>query len=156
MIRKPIMLSALLALIFLLVPACSDEDNGTTPTMRLAGTIMGRVVDVSLKEALPSCAITITSEPFVADTSGTGKVVLKTSTDGEGMFLRDDVPNGKVTIEVKLDGYRTPEAVTWALSPGGVGEFLFELAPGEDPPEKHEGDNMSARPPDWGSEEEDE
>lgn len=151
MTRKPIILLALLALALLLVPACGD-DNGTTPTVRLPGTILGRVVDVALEEPLPNCTITITSEPFVTDTSGTGKAVLKMSTDADGAFFRDDVPNGKVTIEVKLDGYRTPDPEMWSLSPGGIGEFLFKLAPGEDPPEKHEGDDMSARPPDWGYE----
>jgi len=150
MTRKPILLLALLGMALCLIPACADDD-AATPGIRPLGTIMGRVIDISIDEPIPNCTVTITTEPFTTDTTGTGEVVITTSTDAEGLFYRDDVPNGEVEVKVKRDGYRTPETQMWALSPGGMGEFLFEMAPGEDPPEKHEGDEQNARPPDWGA-----
>ena len=72
-------------------------------------------------------------------------------TDGEGQFNRTDIPNGFITVEVSRDGYRTPDPQNWALTPGGIGDFRFEMAPGEDPEPEFEGDEQNARPPEWGA-----
>jgi hypothetical protein len=129
MIRRSFMFAAAFILLMLAVPACSS-DNGVTPGMRGA-------------------VVTMTSVPFATDVSGTGKIALTTSTGADGRFLREDVPNGSVTVKVSHDGYRTPAAQTWALTPGGVGDLRFEMAPGEDPVPKFEGDEQSAWPPDY-------
>jgi hypothetical protein len=148
MIRRSFMFAAAFILLMLAVPACSS-DNGVTPGMRGAGTLQGTVWDVASDSPLSGAVVTMTSVPFATDVSGTGKIALTTSTGADGRFLREDVPNGSVTVKVSHDGYRTPAAQTWALTPGGVGDLRFEMAPGEDPVPKFEGDEQSAWPPDY-------
>ena len=136
------------------IPACSGDD-ATTLGVRAAGTIQGLIFDVAADEPLGGVIVEITSTPFVTDQTGTGEVTIVTSTDDDGNFFRSDIPNGSIRVKVSRDGYRTPEAQYWALSPGGAGNFRFDMAPGEDPVPEFEGDEQSARPPDWGKEPED-
>lgn len=148
MIRRSVLMVAALFMLFLVVPACSDDD-GTAPGVRTTGTIQGDVFDVAADVPLSGATVTITSEPFATAPSGTMPVTLKTTTGINGNFAVNAVPNGFVTVLVKKDGYRTPEAQTWALTPGGTGDFTFEMAPGEDPIPEFEGDEQNARPPEW-------
>ncbi len=149
MTRRSVLLLALLALVWCVIPACSGDD-ATTPNMRQVGTISGRVFDMAADGPLADVTIKISSEPFVTDTTGTGTIEMIATTDADGYFLRNDIPNGFVTVEASKDGYRTPDSQSWALTPGGVGNFVFEMAPGEDPVPEFEGDDQWARPPDWG------
>ena len=147
MIRNSILLAIVLALS--VIPACSGGD-ATTPGVRAAGTIQGLVFDVAADEPLTGAVVEITSTPFATDLTGTGVVVIITATEENGRFNRSDIPNGSIRIKVSRDGYVTPGAQYWALSPGGAGDFRFDMAPGEDPVPEFEGDEQSARPPDWG------
>ena len=143
------MMLAICGLVLALMPACSDDDSTTGP-LRTYGTIMGLVTDLSTDEPVPGVQVKIISKPFPDDTTGTGEKVIYTKTDINGNFFREDIPNGVVVVEVKASGYKTPDSQKWALSPGGVGDFFFQLAPGQDPPESFEdGDNKNAWPPDY-------
>ncbi len=149
MIGRSMILMAVIILAAGVVSACSSDDNAATPGMRAVGTIQGRVIDLAADEPLAGVKVEILSKPFVTDLTGTGEIVIYTTTDVNGMFLRNDVANGSVTVWVSRDGYRTPDPKNWALSAGGTGEFRFEMAPGEDPVPEFEGDEQNARPPDW-------
>lgn len=147
MTRRLLLLIAVAGLVFLLMPACSGDDTAAGP-LRPLGTIMGYVEDVSTDAPISGATVTVTSKPFVTETVATGEVVITTVTDIDGTFFRDDIPNGEIMVEIKAGGYRTPKAQTWALAPGGIGDFLFEMAPGKDPPESFEDtDDQSAWPP---------
>jgi hypothetical protein len=149
MTRKLVLMLALAGLVLICAPACSNDD-GTSGPLRAAGTVTGLVLNVSTDEPVPGAQVKITSKPFVTDATGTGDIVTYTTTDIHGLFFREDVPNGEIVVEVKASGYVTPDPEEWALSPGGIGDFLFELAPGEDPPSSFEDDdNKSAWPPDY-------
>jgi len=148
MIHRSLTFAVIFILLLLAVPACGGDD-GTTPGLRGAGTLQGIVWDVASDSPLSGARVTMTSVPFATDVSGTGKVVLSTSTGVDGRFLREDVPNGSVTVKVSHEGYRTPPVQAWALAPGGVGDLRFEMAPGEDPVPKFEGDEQNAWPPDY-------
>jgi len=149
MIRRSVLMVAALFMLILVVPACSDDDDGTAPGVRTTGTIQGDVFDVAADEPLSGATVTITSEPFATAPSGTTPVTMTTTTGVNGNFAVTNVPNGFVTVEVRKDGYRTPESQTWSLTPGGTGDFTFEMAPGEDPVPEFEGDEQNARPPEW-------
>lgn len=147
MIRNSITIMVLCALVLFILPACGGSDNGVL-VMRPVGTILGRVVDTVTDTPLSNAVVTITSAPLPTDTTGSGQVVIVTGTDASGTFNRNDIPNGQITVKVKRTGYRTPEAQIWALTPGGSGEFYFEMAPGEDPLPDDGSDDQRARPPD--------
>jgi hypothetical protein len=148
MIRRSVLIVAALFMVILIVPACNDNDE-TTPGVRTTGTIQGDVFDVAADQPLAGATVSITSEPFDTAPSGTMPVTITTSTGVNGTFALINVPNGFVTVVVSKDGYKTSAPQTWALTPGGVGEFTFEMAPGENPVPKFEGDEQVARPPDW-------
>ncbi len=151
MIRTTILLIALLVMVSGFVVSCTDDDPAT-PATRATGTIQGLAYDVAAEVPLTGATVTITSTPFMNDTTGTGEIIIETTTDGSGRFLRSDIPNGYVVIRVTHAGYRTPDTQDWALSPGGGSDFRFDLAPGEDPIPEFDGDEQSARPPNWNDE----
>ena len=146
MIRKHILLVGLLGALAFLLVACGD--GGTALSVREVGTVTGHVIDVSLNEPMPGVAVHIKSMPFITDTSETGTIEITTLTDQNGTFYRVDVPVGDVQVSVSRNGFRTPPAQEWVLFAGGIGEIDFEMSPGTDPPEKFEGDDQSAWPPD--------
>lgn len=147
MIRNSVMLLAICGLMLIMIPACSSSSSDILGT-RAVGTVTGLVIDTVLDTPLGDVTVTITSSPFPTDTTTTGNVVIITTTDFAGAFSRTDIPNGHIKIEVRLTGYRTPPSQIWALTPGGTGEFRFEMAPGEDPLPDPENDDQNARPPD--------
>ena len=150
MIRKYIFLFAVILLVIAVVPACSDsDDNAIAPGTRTVGTIQGLVYDIATGDPIDNAVVTISSTPFATDTTGTSKITVKTSTNPDGSFMRTDISNGVITVRVTHDGYKTPDAQTWSLSPGGAGTFRFDMAPGQDPIPEFEGDEQWARPPDW-------
>jgi hypothetical protein len=149
MIRRSIFLVAVLILGLLVSSACSSDDDAVTPGMRAAGTITGRIFDVASGDPLGNVVVRISSMPYEVDVTGTGQIIRETATDGDGYFTRTDIPNGFIEVKVSKDGYRTPESQFWSLSPGGTGEFRFDMAPGEDPVPEFEGDEQWARPPEW-------
>ncbi len=147
MIRNSVMLLAICALVLIMIPACSGSSSDVLGT-RAVGTVTGLVINTVLDTPLGDVTVTITSSPFPTDTTGSGNVVIVTTTNDAGSFSRTDIPNGRIKIEVRRTGYRTPPSQIWALTPGGTGEFRFEMAPGEDPLPDHENDDQNARPPD--------
>lgn len=149
MTRKLLTVLALAGLVIIMIPACSDDDGAGGP-LRAFGTVMGNISDVTTDDPVVGATVTITSNPFGFEVTDTAEWEIVTLTDVNGMFYRDDIPNGELKVEVKAGGYRTPDPQNWALSPDGVGDFVFELARGEDPPEGFEDtDNQSAWPPDY-------
>jgi len=149
MIRRSLLLLAFVILVTILVPSCNGSDSTVTPGSRAAGTIEGFVINVAISEPVPGATVTIKSEPFVTDNTGTGVITIVTSTDVDGTFFRNDIPNGFVTVSVKKEGFKSPDRQYWALTPGGGSEFRFEVAPGADPIPPFDGDEQEARPPDW-------
>jgi len=149
MIRKYFVLFVVLTLVLAVIPACSDGDDGVTLGVRATGSIQGSVYDLATGKTVDGVLVTITSLPFATDATGTGEVTRTTTSNMNGEFLRTDVPNGVVEVHVSRDGYKTPDSQFWALSPGGTGDFRFDLAPGQDPIPEFEGDEQWARPPDW-------
>jgi len=149
MIRRTTLFIALTGLVMLLAVACSSDDDPVGGGFRAAGTINGQVWNVASDEPLIGATVMITSNPFATDLTETGEIVITTTTDADGRFSRADIPNGSIEVHVSKDGFVTPDEQYWALSPGGAGSFFFEMAPGEDPIPEFEGDEQSARPPDW-------
>lgn len=147
MIRTSVMLLVICGLMLIMIPACSSSSSDVLGT-RPIGTVTGLVIDTVLDTPLGDVTVTITSSPFPTDTTGSGNVVIVTTTNYAGTFSRADILNGQIEVEVKLTGYRTPPSQIWALTPGGTGEFRFEMAPGEDPLPDPENDDQNARPPD--------
>lgn len=146
MIRKSVILIALLGLVIVMVPACNGSSSTVLGT-RAVGTIFGQVVDTVTQTPLTGATVMIISSPLLTDTSGTGDISITTTTDAFGTFSRSDIPTGTIVVAVKHSGYRTPPTQLWALAPDGEGEFYFEMAPGEDPYEAPENDDQVARPP---------
>ena len=149
MIKRSLLLLAFVILVTILVPSCNGDDNTVTPGSRATGTIEGLVFNVASSVPVPGATVTIKSEPFVTDNTGTGVITIVTSTDVDGTFFRNDIPNGLVTVSVKKSGFKTPDSQYWALTPGGGSEFRFDIAPGTDPIPAFDGDEQEARPPDW-------
>jgi hypothetical protein len=137
----------LCSIALLIIPACNGSGDNITAT-RPAGTILGQVVDTVTDTPLRDVTVTIISQPLPTDVTGTGTIVITTMTDVSGSFNRSDIPNGQVIVRVSRSGYRTPPSQIWALTPGGNGEFYFEMAPGVDPPAPPDPDDQYARPPD--------
>jgi len=146
MIRRSLLLLAFLILVLTFVPSCGSSDDDVLG-FRTTGTIEGLVYDVAVGEPLANATVTIASMPFETDTTGTGEIIIKTTSDADGRFLRPDIANGAVKIMVRKDGYRTPDPQYWALTPGGGGAFRFEMAPGEDPVDDFTGDEQGG----WGA-----
>lgn len=153
MIRRSVLVVAALILLFI-VPSCNG-DNGTAPDARATGTIQGDVFDVTADEPLAGATVRVTSEPFAVLPESADTVEMTETTGTDGQFNLVGVPSGFITVVVSKEGYKTPDSQTWALVPGGVGDFTFEMAPGEDPVPEFEGDEQVARPPDWGETPED-
>jgi len=149
MIRKSLLLLAVLVLGLIVMPSCSGDDDGITPGMRAAGTIFGRVYDITSGDPLADVTVRISSMAYEVDIAGAGQVIRVTTTDQNGFFSRADIPNGFIEVKANKDGFRTPESQFWSLSPGGSGEFRFDMAPGEDPVPEFEGDEQWAWPPDY-------
>jgi hypothetical protein len=147
MIRKTFIIIVLSGLLLMLIPACGGSSSSILGT-RPEGTIFGHVVDTVTNTPLSGAVITITSSPFLTDTTGTGQIILTANTYEDGTFSRSDIPTGQIVIAVKRAGYLTPPTQIWALAPGGSGEFYFDMAPGEDPYQAPETDNQRARPSD--------
>jgi hypothetical protein len=150
MIRKSLLLLAVLVVGLFILPACTGDNDGILLGVRTAGTIFGRVFDTTTDNPVDNVRVRISSTPYEVDTTGSGQVIIETSTDMNGNFNRTDIPNGFIEVKVNRDGYRTPESQFWSLSPGGTGEFRFDIAPGLDPVPEFEGDEQWARPPTWG------
>ncbi len=150
MIRKSLLLLAVLVVGLFIFPACTGDNDGILLGVRAAGTIFGRVFDITTDDPLDNVRVRISSTPYEVDTTGSGQIIIETTTDMNGNFNRTDIPNGFIEVKISRDGYRTPESQFWSLSPGGTGEFRFEIAPGEDPVPEFEGDEQWARPPTWG------
>jgi hypothetical protein len=147
--KRLLVFAAFLILALSLIPSCSDSgDNGVAPGMRAAGTIQGRILDTATGDPVPGVTVKITSVPFATDTTATGTLVVMTTSGSDGIFTRTDIGNGYVTVQVNKTGYRTPESQSWALTPGGIGDFRFDMAPGQDPVNEFEGDEQNAWPPD--------
>jgi hypothetical protein len=150
MIRKSTILLAVFLMLIAVLPACSDSDNNAiAPGTRAVGTIQGLVFDIATGDPIDNAVVTITSTPFATDATGTAAITVKTMTNPDGSFKRTDISNGVIVVRVAHDGYKTPDSQTWALSPGGTGTFMFDMAPGQDPIPEFEGDDQWARPPDW-------
>jgi len=149
MIQRYLLL-ILLGLAAFVLSSCGDNDGAIPPEYRDVGTISGLVIDVSTEEPIEGATVTMRSVPFAASGMVGGVVERTTVTDENGFFFRGDVPYGEVEIKVTKSGYRTPPSQKWALTPGGLGDLLFYMAPGEDPPEKFEDtDEQEAWPPNY-------
>lgn len=144
-----ITLTAIIGVMLFLIPACADDDNAATPSSRPFGTLMGRVIDISISEPVSNVTVTITSKPSGIGDVNTDTVKVVTYTDQDGIFYHENIPSGYIEVKVQKEGYRTPPTQYWALSPKGKGEMLFELFPGNDPPSQFVNDEQVAWPPDY-------
>lgn len=148
MIRKPFIVLVLLGVMMLLSLACSNGDNTVVPANRAIGTIMGQVVDITSNDPIAGATVEIRSSPFVISDQDSSIFLLKATTDQFGSFRRADIPGGSVQVRVHKEGFLTSEVQDWALSPGGSGNLVFQLTPGEDPPGAFvDDDGQSSWPP---------
>lgn len=144
--RSILIYLALTGLILLVSCSGSNDVLG----FRETGTISGIVTDVATGHPIPGANAMISSSPFANDPSDTGVIDSTAKTGTDGFFTRSDVPVGEVKVVVTASGYKTPNEQVWALSPLGIGTFVFELTPGEDPPEAFkDNDDQNAWPPDY-------
>jgi hypothetical protein len=146
MIQKSILLLGLVCMMALLMAACSGED-ATVPAGHPLGTISGTVTDTSTNHAISGVKVEIRASAFPSDTTMVLPIVIVTTTDANGKFIRMDVPSGNIQVRVSKSGYRTPAIQNWALSGGGSSDFVFEMSPGQDPASKFDNDGREAWPP---------
>jgi hypothetical protein len=147
MIRKSILLLAVLGIATLFIASCNGSTNPANPDFREWGTMRGLIVDGATNEPIDGATVDIKSIPFGPSAMVEGVIIKHTASGLDGSFQRVDIPIGNIQVRVKKAGYKTPDIQNWSLTASGTGFLVFTLYPGVDPVEKFTGNEMTAWDP---------